>query len=304
MKARERILRLLTRVLTNPYIFTKKDLAKKFDVSIDTIEDDIDFIVSAGLHVDIEVKEKNQNYYAILPEKGFKELSHLKSLTESDHADISRALYQFLPSRDARSLVQKLETLYDFQRLGIRALRRTALERIDDLERARVAKRQVMLENYTSNSGEVRNRMVECFFVNAEYDTIQAYEIESKKIKHFRLPRINRVIILDSKWEFEHHHDKKTTDVFRIAHLDPKRVQLKIKTQAYNYLLEYYPRALGETSSASEPNTWYFEASVNENFFGLVNFIMANSEHVEIMFPEELKAVIRQRTKALLDKLG
>ena len=130
------------------------------------IEDDIDFLVLAGLHVDIKVKEQNQNHYAILPEKGFKELSHLKSLTESDHADISRALYQFLPERDARSLVQKLETLYDFQRLGIRALRRNALERIDDLEKAKKEKHQVILENYTSNSGEVRSRKVECFFVN------------------------------------------------------------------------------------------------------------------------------------------
>lgn len=304
MKSRERVVRLLTRILTNPYIFNKKDLAKKLEVSVDTIEDDIDFIERAGLHVDVEIKERNQKYYAILPEKGFKELSHLKSLNESDHAQISSALYRFLPAKNARSLVQKLETLYDFQRLGIRALRRNALERIDDLEKARKAKLQVILENYTSNSGEVRNRKVECFFVNAEYDTIQAYELESGKVKHFRLPRIKRVIILDSKWEYEHRHDKKTTDVFRIAHSDPKRVQLKIKTQAYNYLLEYYPRALGETSPASEKNTWYFEASVNENFYGLINFIMANSEHVEIMFPEELKALVRHRTKALLDKLG
>lgn len=303
MKPRERIVRLLTRILTNPYIFNKKDLAKKLTVSVDTIEDDLKFLELAGLHIDFQIKEKNQKHYAVLPEKGFKELAHLKSLTESDHANISRALYHLLPAKDARSLVQKLETLYDFQKLGIRALRRNALERIDDLERAKKAKLQVILENYTSNSGKVNNRKVECFFVNAEFDTIQAYELESKKVKHFRLPRIKRVIVLDSKWEFEGFHDRKHTDVFRIANLDQKRVQLKIKTQAYNYLLEYYPRALVETSPASEPNTWYFEAAINADFYGISNFIMANSEHVDVLFPEELKEVVRTRTRALLDKL-
>ena len=108
--ARERIVRLLVRVLTNPYIFTKKDLAKKFEVSIDTIEDDIDFLVRAGLHVDIQVKEQNQNHYAILPEKGFKELSHLRSLTENRHAEGDANLLD--SKREPPSLVS--QSLSDF----------------------------------------------------------------------------------------------------------------------------------------------------------------------------------------------
>lgn len=305
MTPSERIVRLLLRILNNPYVFTKKDLAKFFNISEYRIKQDIQILKNIGFHVE---QPANKKYaYAILPEKGFKELKYLQSLTSEDQAKISRLLHDKLSTKEATYLVNKLSSLYNFQQLGLRALRRPALDRIDRLKHGKKNELQVILKNYRSNrSNQTRDRLVEAFEINVELDTIQAYEVNSKSQepnKHFRLSRIERVELTPQSWQFKSKHRPKLTDVFRIADYEQVRVHLKIDVQAYNYLAENYPKSLSEIYPASEPNTWDFETNINEKFYGLSNFILANSEHVKIIQPQHLRELIRQKAQAILDNL-
>ncbi|MEO1263837.1 MAG: WYL domain-containing protein [Bacteroidota bacterium] len=303
-KRTERIVRLLLRVLTSPYTHTRKSLAKDFNVDISRIKEDFQLLRNIGIHVD---QQKQHPYaYAIITEKGFKELQYLNVLTESEQAEIHKALHASLGStKKANYILGKLSGLYNFQKLGLRALRRHALERIDNLEAAKKAKKQVILKNYNSNSGEKRDRHLEVFLIDAELDTIQAFDCKIMKNRHFRLSRIESVVILDTPWQFKKDHKEKLTDVFRIASAkDQIRIHLILKNQAYNFLAENYPLALREIHPAPEPNTWYFETAVNPDFYGLTNFIMAHFEHIEIVEPIGLQEHIRKKAASLLSRLA
>lgn len=299
MTPRERVIRVLLRILSHPYRFTKRDLAEHFDVSKDTIKDNIIAIKNAGLHFE----QDNKYRCAVIPDRQFKELKHLQSLTEDDRFKIGDALNRFLSSKDALYLKNKLASLYDFQQLGLRALRRPALERIDILERAKKQKLQVVLKNYKSNSNSIKDRLVEPFHIDPELDTIQAFDVDSDTTKHFKLSRIERVQLVEVNWAFEKRHEYKYTDVFRIADNNQVPIQLRLQIYAYNALIEAYPKALSEIYPAAEPNTFDFETKVNSQFLGLMNFILGNSQHVEIIGPQQLKDKVKEHVKEILEKM-
>ena len=299
MTPRERVLKVLLRILAHPYRFTKRDLAKHFGKSKDAIKEDIEAIVNIGLHFDQDSKHR----CAIIPDRQFKELKHLQSLNENDQIKINEALARYCSSKDALYIKNKLSSLYDFQRLGIRALRRPALERIDTLEQAKSQKRLAILKNYRSNSNTIRDRRVEVFHIDPELDTIQTFEIDEGDNRHFKLSRIERVVLTDTLWQYESKHTYQYTDVFRIANNDQVPIHLRLQVYAYNDLIESYPKALSEILPAAAPNTFDFETRVNAKFMGLMNFIMSNFKHIEIIEPQELKDRVAEEIQLVLDKM-
>jgi len=306
MKARERVLRMLLRVLARPYIYTRRELRNHFDVSEDTMRDDIRAIKAAGIKFEQETSGRYR--CAVLPDTQFDELRYLQSLTEEERGRIGNLLNQYLPKREAFYLKQKLSSLYDFQQLGLNALRRPALEKLNLLESAKKKELQVIFENYRSNSNEIKDRILEVFEITPELDTVQAFDPEEKRtdkqIKHFKLSRIERVRITDTPWTNKAKHKIKTTDVFRIAMNNQKMVHLKMDVYAYNSLIDNYPKAKGECMPGTEQNTFDFQSKVNPKFLGLTNFIMNNAGHVEIISPMELKEKVRERVNILLESLG
>jgi predicted DNA-binding transcriptional regulator YafY len=299
MNPRERTLRLLLRLLAGPYRHTRSDLAQFFGVSKDTIKDDFKQLYNAGLDW-----EKNEHYrYAILIDPQFKELEYLQPLTDSDKNLLNSAL-KGLPGKDQVFLKKKLSSLYDFQQLGLRALRKPAIERIDRLVAAQKDQKQVVLENYRSrSSNSVRNRRVEPFHVDPEKDTLQAFDLDVKDSRHFRLSRIDRVHITDQDWQYQNHHRTKITDVFRIADNQQVFVHLQVDVSGYNSLIEEFPLALTYLEPASTPATWDFQCQVNHDFKGLINYIMGNAAHVEILAPATLKARVRAEAEEILKKI-
>ena len=300
MTPSERTVKVLLRILSAPFTYTKKDLAQYFGYRVkDNINRDLQAIRNAGLKV---VQDRPHYRCAIEPDREFKELRHLQALSDEDRAQIKHAL-RISSSRDAHYLGQKLDTLYDFQQLGLRALRRPVLDRLGHLEVAKKQKRRVILEQYRSNSNEVRDRQVEPFHIDPELDTLQAYDINSQDSRHFKLSRIERVRPTEWPWEYEKRHVLKYTDVFRIADNEQIMVHLKLNVQAYNDLVETYPKAQSETMSGDAPNTYDFQAKVNVGFLGLMNFVMANAMHIEVVSPPLLKESVRAKAKEILEKM-
>jgi len=297
-KSNERIVRLVLLLLSRPYGYTKKALATHFEISLDRIDED--FIVLKNIGIRLDKDEEHQ--YAILIQKDFKELSYLQPLSEADRGKIKTALYEKYGTKDAMYIEGKLASLYDFQELGLRALRQNSLDKIDQLKAAQKNKKRVVLEQYQSNSGTIKDRLVEPFYLDVEMDTLQAFDVEAQETRHYKLARMERVKMTEEKWQNKSYTPEQT-DVFRIVNDQQIRVHLKLKAQAYNYLVEQYPKSRSEIRPSAEPQTWDFEAKVNRNFFGLSNFILANTEHVEVLSPLVLKEHIKEKIKAFLDKL-
>lgn len=302
MKPRERIIRILIKLIRNPYKFTRRDLADEFNEGkLGAIDGDVEALKNANIGFDQESRPPYR--MAIIPDHQLKELKHLIPLTEADRAKISRALHQFSSSRDAKYLTNKLESLYDFQKLGLRALRRPALEKIDRLEAGKVNEQQVIIEKYRSNSNTIKDRRVEPYHIDPELDTIQAYDVDEKKNAHFKLSRIDRVIPMDAPWAFKADHRYKYTDVFRMANNDQKLVQLRLDVWGYNALIEQYPKALADISPGANSKTFEFQSKVNGEFLGIIPFIMGNAGHVEILHPAELIAAVKAEAEKILEKL-
>jgi predicted DNA-binding transcriptional regulator YafY len=299
MTPRERAIRVLLRILSHPYRYTKRDLAEHFEVSKDTIKEDIIAIQNTGLHFEQDSKYR----CAVIPDRQFKELKHLQSLTEDDRFKIGDALNRILSSKDALYLKNKLASLYNFQQLGLRALRRPALERIDALEKAKKLKLRVVLEKYKSNSNSIRDRLVEPFHIDPELDTLQAFDVDSDSTRHFKLSRIERVKLMETPWSFEPRHEHKYTDVFRIANNHQVPIHLRLQVYAYNALIEAYPKALSEVMPGAESETFDFETKVNCDFLGLMNFIMGNFKFIEIIAPQQLKDRVEDHAKEILEKM-
>lgn len=181
------------------------------------------------------------------------------------------------------------------------ALRRPALERINQLEAACRQKRIAILENYRSNSSnEIKDRLVEPFRIDPELDTLQAFDHSRNDSMHFRLSRIERVSLTEDTWQFEDRHYFKHTDVFRIANNNQVYVQIRLSVFAYNILLEQFPMAKAYLQPSSEVGFYDFETKVNADFLGLINFIMGYTPYLEVISPHELKDLVEMKAKAIL----
>lgn len=296
MTPREKIIKLLLKILAHPYRFRRKELAEYIDVD----ESNLKKYLTAFKNVGLNYEQDSQNRAAILPSSGFEELDRLKSLSEKDRKKIQLALSRFENSKEAMYIMNKIESLYDFQQLGIRALRKPELEKIDQLEAAKKNKVRVILKDYRSNSNEVKDRLVECFHIDPEAGMIQVYDADKKGSRHFKLNRIKRVETTDDPWGSEKNHQYQYTDVFRIADNDRVNVHLLLDVYAYNSLIDTFPQAKGAILEGTKPNTFDFQDRVNHNFLGLTNFIMSNAAHVEILNPPGLKEVIREKAEGIL----
>lgn len=299
MRSRQRVLRIVLRILGQPYQYTRRNLAEYYGVSKKTVDEDIKEIEDAGIKLD-----KHHPHYklAIFPDGSFKELEHLMPLTVEEQHRIKLAIDKSTGStKEADKLKRKFSTLYDFQRLGIRALRRPELEKLDMLEAGKKMEKRVILENYRSNSNEIKNRVVEPFDIDTEIGMLQAFDIDDQKSKHFKISRIKRVQATDIPWDFKHKHDYKYPDVFRIANKNKITVQLELDIFAYNALVENYPKARSEILHGSEENTYNFQSKVNAGFLGLTNFILGNRGHVKILGPESLKEHLLKEAQKMID---
>ena len=247
--------------------------------------------------------DRKKEGYDPPPNRAPLELERLQPLSTEDRQYIFEQLEQHGEAVKNKKIRAKLESLYDFQQLGLEALRRPAIERYEALEKARVNMRQVILKQYRSNSNEIRDRQVEPFKIDAKLDTLQAFDVDIAKNRHFRLSRIQRVVTTEKAWEHEAKHVRKETDDFRIADNDMVNVQLELDVLAHNLLTEAYPNTRRNLLPGTEPNTWYYEARVNHLFYGLINFIMGNADHVAVIGPEKLRARMREAAGKILKKL-
>lgn len=301
MTPRERILRIVVKLLAHPYRFTRKHLAEEFNEgNLDAIHGDIQALKNAD--IGFHQEEKPPYTLAIIPDHRLNELKRLMPLTEEERSRISTILSKELSTKDALYFKNKLDSLYDFQKLGLRALRRPALEKIDRLETAKKQGKQVVLEKYRSNSNTIKDRRIEPFFLDPELDTLQAYDVDKQTSNHFKLSRIERVIPTDDDWQYPHKHHYKYTDVFRIADDQQEMVQLRLNVWGYNALVEAFPKSRADITAGSEPNTFEFQARVNRHFLGLVNFIMGNADHVEVVYPERLIHKVQEESQKNLQK--
>lgn len=284
---KSRLLRILLLLIERPYGYTKKQLAAKYDVHEDTVKKDFEEMRNAGFTIDIDDKYR----YGLGNDKAFEYLRDMLYLTTDDEMILQKALLQsgIEASRSAR-LLKKLEYLHDISVLGNRIFNKPFLTKIDLLEKARMQKRVVTLIDYRStNSSKLSDRNVEAYHISQREDIVQAWDLDRKELRHFKISRISRIEITELPWKYSTKHEVMATDPFGIADKKQILVTLKLKVGGYNELVERFPLSLAYLSQAPEiEDVYIFDGMVNHRFYGLSNFLLGYFEHVIEVQPQAL----------------
>ena len=283
-----RLLRIMRTIVDRPFAYTRKQLAREYNVHEDTIKGDFEAFRNGGFEMDIDKKGR----YAFIADKPLKKLEALLYFTEQERILLHQAIdnLESTPEQLNR-LKQKLYALYDYSKLGHEYLRKPYLNKIDILEEAKRDKRQVILVNYRStNSNSVSSRTVEPFHIDLAEDTLQAFDPDKYGTRHFRISRISRVSLTDQKWSFEGHHNILRTDPFRIVNNNQVNIHLRLSVGACNELTERYPITKTYIMETEDPDYFDFQCTVNDKFLGLSNFILGYFQlGIEVISPDSLR---------------
>lgn len=292
-----RILLVQRAILEQPYRYTIKELSERFDVNPDTIRNDIRDLKNAGFGL----RPDERHRYGFVIDKPLKQLKDLLHFSEEDQALLHQAIDQIAQHTErGANLKKKLAALYDYQRLGYAYLRKPHLTKLDLLLQGQKEKKVVLLRDYSSsNSNVISDRYVEPFHISPPEDTLQAFDVDKKILRHFRFSRIKRVQLTDTNWQFEGHHNIMRTDPFRIVDNQQVLVRLKLKIGAKNELEERFPLTKSHITEANEEGIYDFQCMVNHKFLGLTNFILGfYHQLVEVVYPdlliEHLKNEVRK----------
>lgn len=292
-----RLLRIMLAVLERPFGYTKKQLATRYAKSEDTIEHDFNAFTDAGLVWQQDLKFR----YAFAEEKPLRQLKDLLHFSEEDQLLLMQAIDQIAPNnKRSETLKKKLASLYDYHRLGYAYLRRPYLSKIDALEEARKEKKRAILQDYHStNSNIVNDRLIEPFHVNPAEDIVQAFDVDKKELRYFRISRFARVRTTEDPWQFEHRHIVMPADPFRIVDAAQETVHIRLNIGAYNDLIERFPLCKSYVQPSAEPDVYDLQCKVNKQFIGITNFLLGNHGGVEVIEPDSLIEHLREEVKKM-----
>ena len=115
------------------------------------------------------------------------------------------------------------------------------------------------------------------------YDSVSAFEVNTKLNKYFNIERMDSVELLDTPMMFEAQHEFYKPDIFGFQgeRMD-KEIEMHLSMRAYLLLKEEYPMSAEFITSNSDSDQYYFKAQV-QNFKAPGRFAMGFLEEVEVV---------------------
>jgi predicted DNA-binding transcriptional regulator YafY len=224
----------------------------------------------------------------------FKDISQLVHFTDEE-AHIVNQLIEALDDTNMlkQNLRRKLTSIYDCTSMAQSIVRGRNAQNVNALLEAMTQRRQVILRDYaSSNTGVVRDRVVEPFGFTTNYVQVWCYEVDSGLNKIFKTSRIGSVDILDDTWQHAESHEEGYIDIFRMTGFEQHRVCIRLGMMAHNLLLEEYP--LAERDIIQQGDSWLLDTKVC-NYRGVGRFVLGLMDDVEVLENEEFKEYLRTK---------
>lgn len=235
----ERVLRLMMMMMGN-VDYTVNELADKLDTSPRSIYRYIDTLKSAGFVIS---KNSNNVFKLNKMDDKYAEISNLIHFSEEE-AYVVDKMINALDDRNVlkRNLHKKLASVYNCTGVVDCIVKGRNAENVHKIIDAINGKLQVRLINYaSSNSGVVRDRLVEPFGFTTDYNQIWCYDLEDGKNKLFKTVRVERVEVLKEGWVCEFEHKEGFVDIFRYSGFNRYRAKVELDVKARNVVIENYP---------------------------------------------------------------
>ena len=284
----ERMLRLM-RLLSGNVTYSIDELADKLEMSERTIYRYIDTFKAAGFAVE---KLYGNIYRLTSLNDDTLDLSKLVYFSEEEAAIVNNMI-DGLDNTNALKigLKRKLAAVYDSTSISSYIGNRSNTANVQALADAIKNKSKVILHDYeSSNSGQVRDRLVEPFAFTTNYVDAWCYDLEDGRNKIFKISRMGEVEVLLKAWTEEDKHHLQPADAFRIHGSKSMHIRLRLSQRAKNLLLEEYP--LAEKSVHKEKGVWVFDGYIHA-LPGAGRFVTGLAQEVEILEGDELKEYVR-----------
>ncbi len=265
-------------------------LAKLLETDERTIYRYIKLLEALGFEV---VKEFSK--YKIQPRPGTEENLNYGSFSQEE----STWLRSMIESQGKGnllhdSILKKLAVRSEMKQVTEQLFKANLGRLVDDLGQGIQSKVQVWLKEYYSlHSDTTSDRLVEPVAFSSNYETIHAYEPESKSMKVFKIERIGEVVLSQKPWEFEKKHQLPGTQLFGYTGKNKFSVKLKLTKKAYQLMLEEHPNAR-PFMEIKNRNQFYFEGEVPQ-LPGIARFILGLPGEIKVEEGEEMKSYLEEQ---------
>ncbi|MCQ2264601.1 MAG: WYL domain-containing protein [Bacteroidales bacterium] len=297
----ERVLRLVMTLAHNHYK-TVANICEEFDISERTFYRYIDTLRSIGLMIN---KDEEHGIYKLtsMPEK-FMGIQDLVYFSEEEAYVLKAAIESISETNIIKqNLKEKLYSIYKTKAVADVVLKKENNNNVHNLLEAIEQKKVVKLRNYQSaHSNSLSDRLVEPFAFTPNFIQIWCYELDSNRIKLFKVSRIGDVEITLKSWKHEDKHESGFLDIFRMSGPKASDIKLKMSVRAANLLMEEYPLSVKYLSKISE-NRWLLETKVC-GFKAVTRFILGLADDIEIIESQELINYVKMKVTTLSDRFN
>lgn len=290
----------ITVYLLNHGLTSANELAKHFEVSLRTIQRDIDSLCIAGIPV-VSLPGSNGGYE--ISEK-YKLDNHFA--TSDDYSYILAALKGFVSATadvNAANTLEKITQLHkeDNQNiiLDFSVLREGEQETLQKLQSAIAEKRAVSF-TYTNNDNETRNHTVEP--VAVVYRWYAWYLLAWSKVKNdyrnYKLIRMSNLTITDKAITKEH---ESAETILKKAEKTDKRkyteLLIKCKAQARTRVHEYLK---GQIVKELADGDALMKLTVIENEQFWLGTLLSLGDEVEVLEPQNIRSRLSEAAEKIL----
>lgn len=290
----------ITVYLLNHGLTSANELAKHFEVSLRTIQRDIDSLCIAGIPV-VSLPGSNGGYE--ISEK-YKLDNHFA--TSDDYSYILAALKGFVSATadaNAANTLEKITQLHkeDDQNiiLDFSVLREGEQETLQKLQSA-IAKKRAVSFTYTNNDNETRNHTVEP--VAVVYRWYAWYLLAWSKVKNdyrnYKLIRMSNLTITDKAITKEH---ESAETILKKAEKTDKRkyteLLIKCKAQARTRVHEYLK---GQIVKELADGDALMKLSVIENEQFWLGTLLSLGDEVEVLEPQNIRSRLSEAAEKIL----
>ncbi|MEY8328797.1 YafY family protein [Lachnospiraceae bacterium 48-33] len=292
----------LTLYLLNHGKTPASELAERFEVSIRTIQRDIDTLCQAGIPI-----------YAVTGINGgydisdtFKINNHLVSKEEFSYiATALQGLKTVTNSRLADEILEKIIAIsnpYDTTMVLDFSVLREGDEKLLQALQSAAINRHTVKFSYTNNKGETKLRHVEPVTVMYKWYSwyMLAYDKDKEDYRTYKLVRMENISVTEETFTRSHISVKDILDKYDNLYTN-KTLPTKVILHCYNHAIHRIKEYLnGKITKIYENGSALVEVWVIEDEQWWVGVIMSQGKDAEVLEPEHIKSKIIDSAKDLL----
>lgn len=292
----------LTLYLLNHGKCSASELAEHFEVSVRTIQRDIDVLCQAGIPI-YAITGVNGGYEIL---NDFKLNNQLAS--EDEFAYIATAINGLKTVTNnpvANDIYEKITAISNQNNTGLIldfSVLREGDEKLLQMLQSAVINRQSVKFSYTNNKGETRIHCVEPIAVIYRWYAwyMLAYNREKQDYRTYKLVRMDEVITTEERFTKEHMPAEKILSECDNAYKG-KEISTKVKLRCYNHAVHRVKEYLnGKIIESLEDGSTIIETHVVENEQLWIGVILSQGKDVEVLEPEHIKNRIIEYARDIL----